>query len=153
MVQQNINVSPESFGRFMDLKAKKATDGDGMSNARLIDYLVEFHNSVWAAFCQAVEMQKPSDGYEVLKNAVSAGFGYRPPVIPRGGYKPSRNASIQTRILVTQQIITRLGIDNPPRELVNYYLDNGFDGSGIRAQVLKDKDLQAQPPSDTPAQP
>lgn len=153
MTQCNIAVSEEAFEKFLALKAKKNESVLALSNARLISYLVEMNNTIETGFRQAVEAESAKDGYEILKDAVRQALGYIPPVIPRGGYKRSRNATVEQRAYVTQQIITRLNVPNPPRELVNYYLNNGFDGTSIRAAVLNNQHLQGSPAPDTQAQP
>jgi len=153
MAQHTIGISEEAFNLFQQTKHRLNARGFAFSSARCLLYLIEFEREIVKAFDLAVNAQTAQEGYDHLKNAVDTQMGYHPPVIPRKNYKRSRYASIEMRVYVIKQIQDRLHIKDPPFDLVNYYLDHGFEDQVMREHVLKSKGLQDEPPSDTPAQP
>lgn len=160
MAQHGIAISEHSFQILMAMKAKMHEQGSMFSNSRLVNYLVDFREKVFEAYAKAVNSNEPDKeklGY--LIQEIGNWLNHKPPELPRGGYRPSRNASMEKRMAVTQQLLDRLGIDNPPRELVNFYLDNP-EQMNMRAVVLAQQarkneveNLKMGFPPDTPTKP
>jgi hypothetical protein len=151
MAQHTIGISEEAFTTFNQTKHKLNARGFNFSSARCLLYLIE--RKIVEAFSWAVNAEKAQDGYDHLRAAISSQMNYYPPILPRNNYKPSKYATVERRAYIVQQIRERHGIDNPPRVLVDYYLDNSEAESAMRAHVLKNMDLQGSPAPDTPAQP
>lgn len=138
MAQHTIGLSEEAFCRFQEAILRFENRGWHLSATRAVMYLVTFEMKMLEAFAKAVEAPNTHEAYLIMRDSMNREMGTAPPVIPRGNYKPSRYAPLQTRILVTKQIEERLGLVDPPKEIVDYYLDHGTDEL-LRRHVLKNQ--------------
>lgn len=137
MAQHTIAIADAPYEMLMEAKKRLHERGSMFSSSRLIHYLVDFEQWMLDAYSQAVNgNMTAAEQATFLRNEIARCLANKPSVLPRGGYKPSRNATVEQRILASQQIEARLGIPNPPRELVNYFLDNR-DALHLRAAVRR----------------
>ncbi len=151
MATHAIGLSEPGYVQFQEAIHRFKERGFEFSATRAVMYLVTFEKAVLEAFDKAVNAEKGQEALDILKHAILTHMQLKPPVIPRGNYKPSRYAPLEKRILVTKQIEERLGLVDPPKEIVDYYLDHGTDEL-LRRQVLKNQDANlksCEPPAQT----
>lgn len=126
------------------LQARLLQQGKVFSISRVVGYLIGFHEIIAKESFDTTNIAPPEKQCLAWMTLISRAMAYVPERAVPGRRRACYKASPEKRAYVTQQIIQRLGIKDPPRELVNYYLDKGGMDPMLSQHIapLSDGDVQ-----------
>ncbi len=165
MTQKTIAITPQVYELLMNLQARLKSGFAGIQNptaSRMVDYLVNLSEVVEASMASArfsfglegnetpTEDVMAQAGMKLAK-AIHEAMLYDPPkhyYAKRGAYAA---ATPEERLFVFQEIQTHLGIMNPPKELVAYYLEHSIESAPLyQARKKARAEGKPEPTFDSP---
>jgi hypothetical protein len=143
MPQHTIAMNSEAFGELASFQQRMLQAGYPYSVSRTVVYLLMFARKISDEALMVSNIKDPLDRANAYERLIAAAMASRPDPVRRK-VRPCRKATPEQRALVVQQIIARLGIENPPRELVDAYLDQGGMNPmiGSKTKHLSDDDTK-----------
>lgn len=145
MSQNTVAVTPLVFERLKNLQHRLKGGYAGIQNptaSRIIDYLVHLNDVVEVAM-KSARFSFGMEGNEVPPVEVQAAAGMKlaQAIHEAMLYDPPKNyyarrsayalATPEERMFVFQEIQNKMGIKNPPKELVAHFLENPIDESPL----------------------
>lgn len=137
MPQHTIGVNDATMVELKQLQLRLSMQGKHFSMTRLVGYLAGFHRIITEDALATSNIPSPEKQAKEWFSLVTRAIGYIPDRVPKGFQRPCFKATPEQRAYVVQQLMVRLGITDPPRELVNYYLDKGSMDPMIGTRVDK----------------
>lgn len=147
MGQHTIALNEQAFAALNEFQQRMASQGNHYSISRLVTFLLMFAKKIHDEANQVASMPDPLQREKAYMHLIAGAMMLRPDSV-RARRRPCYKATPEQRAMVTQQIITRLGIQNPPKQLVDAYLDQGgmdpMIGSKVGRLTPADKDAASE---------
>lgn len=127
MAQHSVSLSSRAFELLKSQVLKQSGRGRYYSMARIVDYLANFEIIISTEAFKVSMIEDPLERATAWEALVNRALSYEASVIPRGNYKKSNYADLARRLDVRQQLIQRLGIEEPTSEMIDWFIDHGDD--------------------------
>lgn len=124
MPQHTIGISEEVFSNLRQFQHRMAMAGKHYSLSRLVDYLIQIAGTIYDRMPTLANIGDKDKRGHACEQLLLATISLVPsPILKK--HRPCHRATPEQRAYVTQQIIERLGILSPSKQLVDAYLDQG----------------------------